>query len=68
MKANALGTVALKAGSFDRAKSLLNKALEQYSTIQVDLPWSHLHYNLGNLYMALKDHSTALSHYSQAIK
>ncbi len=67
MKANALGTIALKAGSLDRAKSLLNKALEKYDPFKIDLPWSHLYYNFGNLYMALKDHSQALSHYYEAI-
>lgn len=31
MKANGLGTIAIKASSFDRAVSLLNKGLEKYS-------------------------------------
>ena len=57
IKANALGTIALKAGSLVRAKSLLVKALELYLPFKNSLPWSHLFYNLGNLYMALKDHS-----------
>lgn len=34
MKANQLGTIAIKASSFDRAQSLLNKALEKYAMVE----------------------------------
>lgn len=56
MKANKLGTIAIRANSYERAKSLLHKALEKYLPLENELPYSHLLYNLGNLYMALKDH------------
>ena len=56
MQANALGTIALKAGDHERAERLLLKAVEKYSATREQLPYSHLMYNLGNLYMAIKDH------------
>ena len=63
---NQLGTLALKAQQFDRAESLLQKALAKHTS--TSLNFSHLHYNLGNLYMAKKDHLQALHHYTTALK
>jgi tetratricopeptide (TPR) repeat protein len=63
--ANQLGAIALKAGSFERAESLLTKSLDKLNDA---LPYSHLLYNLGNLFMAKKDHLKALLFYSRALK
>ena len=63
MQANTLGTIALKANDFARAERLLLKANEKYCATRELLPYSHLMYNLGNVYMALKDHGTALEYY-----
>lgn len=67
MQANTLGTLALKAGDYVRAERLLQKANEKYCATRDLLPYSHLMYNLGNVYMALKDHGKALEYYHKAM-
>ena len=52
LMANQLGTLALAAKSYERATSLLNKALAISQSFTQQLPYSHLLYNLGNLYLA----------------
>lgn len=69
LTANQLGTIALKAQNFERAQSLLEKALLRFTA---DLhpkisAFSHLHYNLGNMFMAKKEHIEALSCFKQAL-
>ena len=67
MQANMLGTVMLKAGKLSRAEYLLMKAYSLYQEYKEMLPYSHLVYNIGNLYMALKDHRKALEFYELAV-
>jgi len=70
--ANQLGTIAIKASSYQRAESILCKALTKYTeTKEVNeaiSSYSHLLYNLGNLYMAKKDHLQALHYYKEALQ
>lgn len=68
MQANALGTIALKAGDHERAERLLLKAVDKYTATRDLLPFSHLMYNLANVYMALKNHGLALQYYNQALQ
>ena len=63
-----MGTMALKAKSYDRAKSLLGKALQITETFHQPYPYTHLLYNLGNLHLAIKDHTHALEYYLMALK
>lgn len=63
-----MGSLALKAKSFDRATSLLTKALNITETFKPALPYTHLLYNIGNLYMAIRDHKQALEFYLRALE
>lgn len=67
-----MGTIAIKASSYERAESILSKALTKYTeTAEVNqeiTSYSHLLYNLGNLYMAKKDHMRALDFYNKALQ
>ena len=62
--ANKLGSLALQAKQYDRALSFLGKA-EQ---IAGEGLFSHLYYNIGNVYMALNKHSDALRYYVKALQ
>jgi len=66
--ANQIGSIALQAKSYERAESLLLKANSMIPDIEEGLAYSHLYYNLGNLFLARKDHFCALSYYQEAVK
>ena len=70
MNANMLGSVTLSAGKIEKAGTFLKKGYQLYTEggFSEQLPYCHLLYNLGNYYMAVKDHSKALEMYNEAVR